>query len=162
MIQEDRRIRKTKNALIKSLMILLNNRDIKNVTVTDICVNADINRSTFYQYYNNPFDMLEQIEETIFKDFINKWEKSKIDSEIPDISEWLEIIYTNQSYCKLIFRKTYHSKMLIKLLSISDYEFQKNIKSMYPNLEKREVEYICDFCSYGTVAIITKWIDEGL
>lgn len=161
MNKEDRRVRKTKNALINSLMKLLDEKSIKSVTVTDICEGADVNRSTFYQYYSNPFDMLEQIEAEIYRDFVNEWEKQGSYEEKIPVSTWLELIYLNRGYSKLIFGDNGYSDILIQLLSRSDHEFQEQIKTLNPKLDHKDIKYIGDYCTYGTVAIITKWANGG-
>lgn len=46
--------------LKESLMKLLKEKSISTITVKEICVLADINRSTFYSHYLDQFDLLNQ------------------------------------------------------------------------------------------------------
>ena len=50
---EDRRVRRTKNNLRNSLFALLEEKSINQITVTELTTLADVNRSTFYLYYND-------------------------------------------------------------------------------------------------------------
>ena len=61
-IHEDRRIKKTKKALRKSLFKLLEEKNISQITVTELALAADINRSTFYIYYDDVYDMIHVVE----------------------------------------------------------------------------------------------------
>lgn len=46
----DRRKKYTRMVLKESLMELLKNKPISNITIKEICEEADINRSTFYSH----------------------------------------------------------------------------------------------------------------
>ena len=63
---EDRRIRKTKKALRQSLFKLLEEKPISQITVTELASAADVNRSTFYIYYDDVYDMMDKIQEEIY------------------------------------------------------------------------------------------------
>ena len=49
--QEDKRIRRTKKLLRQALTRLMQQKDFKSITVTDVVREADINRGTFYAHY---------------------------------------------------------------------------------------------------------------
>ena len=59
--ENGRRVIKTKQGIRDSFFILLKEKPINKITVSDIIRQADINRSTFYFYYDDIFDMIEQI-----------------------------------------------------------------------------------------------------
>ncbi|RIL83445.1 TetR/AcrR family transcriptional regulator, partial [Staphylococcus cohnii] len=48
---EDRRVRKTQNAIKHAFIQLLNEKDLDKITISDITHKADINRGTFYLHY---------------------------------------------------------------------------------------------------------------
>ncbi len=62
-IKGNRRTLYTKKIIKESLIELLQTNDIHQITVTNICNKADINRGTFYSYYKDAFDLLQSIEE---------------------------------------------------------------------------------------------------
>ncbi|MFA7674359.1 MAG: TetR family transcriptional regulator, partial [Clostridia bacterium] len=49
---EDRRVRYTKMVLKESFINLLSKKGISNITIKQICEDADINRATFYTHYS--------------------------------------------------------------------------------------------------------------
>ena len=59
----DRRTKYTKTIIKDTFLNLLENKDITNITVTEICKEADINRATFYRYYIDIYDLLTKVEE---------------------------------------------------------------------------------------------------
>ena len=58
----DRRIRKTRAALKKSLTTLMQQKSVKDISVKELTEMADVNRGTFYLHYKDVFDLLEQSE----------------------------------------------------------------------------------------------------
>lgn len=47
----DRRVIKTKRAIKEAFAKLLTQKDINDITISDIAAEANINRKTFYNYY---------------------------------------------------------------------------------------------------------------
>lgn len=66
--RENRRVRMTKQMMKDALLELLDQQKLVNISVTAICETADIHRSTFYNYYKDPEDLLKDIE----KDLLDK------------------------------------------------------------------------------------------
>lgn len=64
--REDLRIRKTKRHLWDSLVRLSVERGFDRITVSDICEDALVNRSTFYRHYEDKSDLLlRRLDETL-------------------------------------------------------------------------------------------------
>ena len=65
-MKENRKTRYTKMAIQDSLFELMGKKPIEKITITELCKNADINRTTFYAHYSDQYDLLSKIEnETI-------------------------------------------------------------------------------------------------
>ena len=56
--KEDLRIVKTKANLYRGLMELMKDQTFEEIKVSDICKEAHINRSTFYNNFNDKYDLL--------------------------------------------------------------------------------------------------------
>lgn len=65
---DGRRVRMTKMLLKQSLIELMRENSIHEISIKDICVGADINRSTFYRHYNTQYELYDEILEDITKD----------------------------------------------------------------------------------------------
>ncbi len=61
----DRRVIKTKKAIKKAFFTLLADKDLNDISVTDISRLADINRKTFYNYYTGVFQLVDELENDI-------------------------------------------------------------------------------------------------
>jgi len=74
----DRRVRRTKKAIHDSILEILAKKPLTEITVTELCNKADINRKTFYIYYNTPTDVFNEYLElfaTRLKDFLDEFSK---------------------------------------------------------------------------------------
>ena len=69
---EDRRVKRTKRILRECLFSLLEQKSIEEITVKELTEIADVNRSTFYFYYNDINDMMMQIQNEIYDVFEEK------------------------------------------------------------------------------------------
>ena len=62
MEKVDKRIRRTKKILTEALIDILKEKNVEDITVSELAKRADVTRTTFYQYYRDPVDMLEQLQ----------------------------------------------------------------------------------------------------
>lgn len=58
---EDLRIVKTKTALVDAFFTLLEEYELEDITVNDLCTKADIRRATFYKHFNDKTDFITYI-----------------------------------------------------------------------------------------------------
>ena len=66
-MKNDARIRYTKMVIKDSFFQLLKQKPVEKITVKEICEMAQINRATFYRYYENQYDLLSVIENDMFQ-----------------------------------------------------------------------------------------------
>ena len=92
----DRRVRKTKAQLLQSLMTLMQEKDIKDISVKELSDLADINRDVY--------DMLSQVEDTIFQEFNEILDKNFAPDNEAALYSVLEDIFTYLDANRLIGR----------------------------------------------------------
>ena len=63
---EDRRVRKSKQALRKAFRELITEKPLKYITIKELVERADLNRSTFYHHYKDIPDMFAQLEQELY------------------------------------------------------------------------------------------------
>lgn len=80
--QENQRVRLTKKLFRDSLIALLRKKKIYQITVSELCASAELNRSSFYKHYGNVYDVLAELEE----DFLSQIRRcvDQIDGCNPD------------------------------------------------------------------------------
>jgi AcrR family transcriptional regulator len=60
----DRRIEKSKTAIIDALTQLISEKDFDKITINDIADRANVNRGTVYLHYVDKYDLLDHCIET--------------------------------------------------------------------------------------------------
>ncbi|MGI6230236.1 MAG: TetR/AcrR family transcriptional regulator [Tractidigestivibacter sp.] len=68
MVEENQRVRLTKRLLKEALIDLLETEPLQKVSVSELCKAAGINRTTFYNHYGNPADVLDDVEHDVFEE----------------------------------------------------------------------------------------------
>lgn len=160
MEKENQRIRITKRLFKENLILLLKEKTIYNITVTELCNKAELNRTTFYKYYENIFDVLADIE----YEFLKK-------TDIIEVEELSEKEIKNTLYnqlCNIQKDKDIYYLLLINNVDDTFYEtllkstidlFKRSIEKFNINLGDN-TDYIFSYIIVGTIDIIKKWLAE--
>ncbi|MBQ6449118.1 TetR/AcrR family transcriptional regulator [Cytobacillus oceanisediminis] len=82
----DRRVKKSKKALKNALITLMDQKDFKDITITNIVEHADVNRGTFYRHYQYKEDLLEDLTNDVLSDLIWAYRFPYVHLETFDIS----------------------------------------------------------------------------
>ena len=61
----DNRIEKTKRSIYNAFIELRSKKPLEKLTVKELCEKAQINKSTFYVYYHDVYDLSDKIEDEI-------------------------------------------------------------------------------------------------
>lgn len=152
VLHENRKIRMTKKVLRDSLIELLYTKDISEVTVTELCKKADVNRSTFYSHYETLTQVLDDIE----GDFL---------SHIPFYDPLTIAITTEQYFYQFISYIEKNPKRFIILLNnrrvlptICDRAIDLIPKTL-PKEEYLYQEYSTYCFVFGTFPMIAKYLE---
>jgi len=62
----NKKVLNTKRALRDALCLLMQSQNVQDVTVSQLCREADIDRTTFYKYYSLPSDILNEYVDEIY------------------------------------------------------------------------------------------------
>ncbi|MFC9712465.1 TetR/AcrR family transcriptional regulator [Paenibacillus sp. NPDC056933] len=66
----DRRVLKTRKAIMEAFVGLLEEKDFEQMTINDIADRANVNRGTIYLHYADKFDLLDQCIETYLQQLV--------------------------------------------------------------------------------------------
>lgn len=164
MKPESRRVKMTKKVLCDSLIHLLFQKDIQHVTIKEICDYADINRSTYYRYYQNPFDQLNKIQEELIHELYLHIEKlvKNIDSSLQSASsnytsnmiEYLEYVQSQRDVIQILLSIFPDNQFLTTFVR----HIQANLQTLSPvtNNSCRLYDFI--FASSGCIGLLVHWL----
>ncbi len=161
----DRRVKYTKMVLKESFIKLLEQKDISQISIKEICAVADINRATFYSHYNDQYDLLRKIEDELLNN-INEHilafgQKNSEINAVLLAEKTFEYIKENAKLCKLLLSErgdfSFQKKIMMLVYDIIISELTDNTK-----ITKEDAEYIYSFTITGCVGIVQKWLDDDL
>ncbi len=66
----DIRIQKSKRSIINTFINLRSHKELKKISVVELCKAAEINKSTFYSHYHDIYDLSDQLENHVVKEIV--------------------------------------------------------------------------------------------
>lgn len=156
----NRRVRMTKKMMKDAMLELMESRPLEKISVTDLCENADLNRSTFYAYYEDVGQLLAEIENDVLNQLPvapDKIEDYSNDTFLSILETFFEYVRENERLFRILIIKrdsnSFHSKLLNTVME--KYRDLSNKNSILPSRYK----YL--FCLRGVMGIMKEWIIEG-
>ncbi len=165
MKKESRRVRMTKAVLTDSFLQKLEEKPLSRITVKEICELADVNRSTYYVYYSDPYDQMDQLIKTFIQEqavYIDEILKQNTSSD----GNFSQIL------CMLINYYKDHAKMLKILWGTHgnthlEYDvlafFAERVLQLQKNNEHTTKRMLQNYtyAASGCFGLILYWIQTG-
>lgn len=157
-LRKDRRVNYTKKLLREALLGLLHNRQLSDITITELCKTADVNRNTFYRHYNIPLDILLEMEEDLFERLSSVLRKSSNMDDVILLS--CQLLENDKQMSKIVFIKADGSGILSRILTSVRNNFpMENQIELSPEVQPfTEMAY--QFGEKGSIAVIKNWIEN--
>jgi AcrR family transcriptional regulator len=164
--KENRKIRYTRMALRDSLIELMKTHSILRISIKDICDLADISRSTFYTYYKDQYDLLQQIEEetlACFDEMLDKYKDKRGRLELTQmLEELLTYIANNSNSIQVLLSENGDIGFQKKLFR--HFTYHKLVTQYLP--EKLQGDEIKTFYSVflinGHIGLIQHWLKNNM
>lgn len=159
---ENQRIRLSKKMLKDSLTRLLQQKDIQEISIHEICQSAQINRTTFYKYYGSQYELLNDIERDVFNELearLRDCEPSAANSAKDGLTQTLSYFEYEREKCLMLINSTTDKEFAEKLFSLP--VIQNLIKKNTPqDYTEEQAKYVHAFITYGGYAMIRQWANS--
>lgn len=151
----NKRKRKSQEKIEKAFVEFLQSKEIKEISVTEICKKTNLNRSTFYANYLDIYDLASRIREKLELEVDNLYKAERENNyNSNDFLKLFKNIKENQ-----IFYRTYFKLNMDKNTKIGQYEYDIHLaKNLY---DDKHIEYHIEFFMAGFNAIVKKWLYSG-
>jgi len=146
-------------ALKEALLELMQDQDLVNISVTAICEAADVNRSTFYNYYTSPADLLMETEQD-FLDLIptppDVLDKQNQEALLAANAEFFDFIQSNRKAIRTLFSDSSGSSFTSRLVDhlCNGYIFIED------NSDELTARFKSLYIANGTVGMLKEWVNE--
>ncbi len=162
----DRRIRKTKSQLRQGLTELLEEKSVKDITVRELSERIDINRGTFYLHYKDIYDMVEQIQTEMFKDFHSVLDKHTTKSlngkPLPMLIDVFLFVAENSDMCKVLISKNGDVAFLNQLKDLVKNRCLNDWIEIFNTEKSQNFEHFYSFIVAGCIGLLQSWLESGL
>ncbi len=150
MNHTDRRVHRTQTHLKHSLLDLMAEKTIQDITVKELVEAAEINRSTFYLHYHNISDVLTDMEDEVMNQL------DHVFAICPDylteqgisffLYELFQFYFHNADFFRIIFGptgdKTYHAKIYGKIYQHVQQQLYRHLGDICPNINELAAFYL--------------------
>ena len=156
----DRRVRRTRALLQQSLIRLMAEKEIKDITVKELTDLADITRGTFYLHYSDIYDILRSMEHEMFVEFneiLNRSLSPDKKGAAPEslLTDIFSLLERHRDMAKVMMGPH------------GDYAFVNHLKDLvkeriYRDLAQKksgcEYDYAEAFAVSGCVGVVETWL----
>lgn len=156
MKKQPERTAMTRKILINTFLELSNRKAVDKITVSEICINAGFNRSTFYHYFDDINHLLSFIEDDLLI-YIKNTIISQIGKSRPEqlfIDGFIQIHEEKRNILKLLLGKS-NNYFPIKLKSTLIPLFASQ---MHMPIDDNQTIYKLDFYLSGIIAVLSRWV----
>ena len=171
--KEDRRTRYSKRVIREALYELMKEKPINKISVTEICKTADVNRSTFYAYYTDIYDLHQKILKEFFsiQKTVIKYIKEEImtKNDIAEITStdyynivryYLETVEENKELYKFVFNQNANNSIHQSFGKVLYHTLKGVLNPLIEESRLEEFKKAFTFVSGGTTALIMQWVQK--
>lgn len=146
----NKRKRASMERIEKVFIELLQTRELNEISVSDICKRAGLNRTTFYANYTDIYGLADAIRDNLEKEVSNLY-KDEITQGF-NSNDYLKLFYhikDNQLFYQTYFRLGYDNNYKI---------FRYDVNLAREHFHNRFIEYHMEFFKAGITQIIKLWL----
>ena len=149
MNKTDPRVIKTLQHIDDSLLENLSRYNFRKITVEMLCRDAKINRSTFYKYYNDKFELLDSYMDRILNEFDEATSSSGFilaspytvssDEYLQHIRRILDFIYERRKVYQILWKATIGRRIYQEMEDILCESIFRNSQAASPDSDGEKV-----------------------
>lgn len=157
--KNNQRTRLSKLLFKNALMDLLKEKgSVAKISVRELCDRAELNRSTFYAHYNEPNDLLMEIETELLdatEEHLKKIGEENDAGAHKYILSFLKYIKQNDKQFRTLLIDSADPEFRSRFMQQSIIQFVENLRIEFP---KELEQYILSYILNGSTGIIIQWI----
>lgn len=156
----DARVRFTRQMIEETFLSLLREKPVSNITVTELCARAGINRATFYKHYMDVPDLLDKLEQQFIEKVCGALgNTAKVKPFLIELLTYLR--EDGRRYMILASDhgdRLFPSKIFTAVFERTYPLFKRNV----PGASEWWERMTYDFLAYGSGAILSSWMRDGM
>lgn len=161
-MKNDIRSRYTRETIMKVFIELIKQKPVEKITVKEVCEKAQINRSTFYKYFLDCYDVKEQLENSALDKFDEILKKMSDGEKDPErlVLSMLYFLMENPDMTSFAGRKEQRQDFLSRFVGRAYQQLDRWLdkEDIDPAMKMQAMAYIVQ----GSVGVIAQWLYLGM
>ena len=157
---ENRRVRMTKRLMKDALLNLLERTELSRISVTAVCEEADVNRSTFYSYYTSPSELLRELEQEVLDRIpapAAPQERQGEENLLRTTGAFFDYVRENERVFRILFSESLNAAFSAWIVDLLCAQMISGVEGT----DEASVHFRRLYIAYGTVGMLREWIDAG-
>lgn len=153
----DVRVLKSKNKLNIAILDLLRSKDKEEITVSELCKLASVNRNTFYSHYKDVNELVDEVRANYLEVFLKQIRDLSVRGESLQkvLTVLLESIAYNHDTFTILFKDRNDSTFLHTLVQLALKDAIEDLKLQSDVVSKSDIN---DYIIGGVVSMVNSWI----
>lgn len=163
---KNRRTSKSRKELKNALILLMEKKNFRTITITDIVTLADLNRGTFYKHYQTKEELLNELIDDVLEDLIKAYKDPYLHTDKFMVSE------LTTSSIKIFEHVVSYSNFYTIIVNSNVLPgFQNKICDILKELTKQDlvavnntninIELFSSYTAYALFGLIMEWVKGG-
>ena len=156
----DIRVIRTQTALLEALEEIIRSKKLSDVTITELCSVARINRNTFYYHYNNISEFLDEHKQIILEELSEIPEVSRTHSK-ENLIEIIRCIRRHPYFINIIVSTNCDLDFFSPIFDMATKKTSVFLSDKGKEQSSRE-RLLAAYCNAGSNAVMIAWILGGM
>lgn len=161
-MKKDLRVIKTKERLHDALIVILQEKNLDKITISELCKKASVNRGTFYLHYQDVAELFEEYYHGMTEDLRKAYYEPylltqyKIENLSADMVRIFHHIEKYKQFYKIVFNRKTPIMYYYRLFEIIRSYLQDSISEI--NIENNE--FIASYQANAILGMVIQWIQN--
>ena len=161
--KKNRGYQRTHAMLKRCTWELLQEKELNQITVGEVCKNALVNRSTFYAHFQDIYDVITQIEEDLEKELLQTYEETDLSPRSASIVREYLLVFLKfaakyRRFYQLLMRDTENPVARNLIAMLRNQVVTPLMREL--SVPDRAASYYFSYALAGFLSVIRQWLDE--
>ncbi|MNW26874.1 HTH-type transcriptional regulator AcrR [compost metagenome] len=160
----DRRIQKSRQAIIDAFMRLMSEKEFESITINQIAERANVNRGTVYLHFDDKYDLREQCMQSQINQLLQHCMSEKNLNHLPSKTTLLrtfEYLEQQASFYSIMLKSKGGTVFRNQMETMFKKSLHQHLDSINPDQEMNR-EITVQFLISATVGVLDWWIIRSM
>ena len=141
-----------KSKITEATLILLRDKELKDISISEIIQKAQVSRNSFYRNYSEKENIIQEHINELLHNWENDYTKKGLNSNHEMYGSLFAHLKENSEFYLMLKKRNLFHLFLAAFLNIRDPKAEQDNLSAY----------VVSFIAYGTYGWIEEWIRRGM